>query len=1140
MLKVQLCCPKIESCFPFAVPGEIMQTEADLSPVTDLPTEESSTVTRVALAQEESAPNTMTVKEETEAEAEDEEEQQMLCDSPVLPSAEASSGGEQHPNTVEQGPHEISPVTEEQLPESPTSVMSCPSVCSPHRQTEHQQQSIEKGKNRGRRRSRWKLKFHHQALPPEYLDHYEASMAQQEANRGTGYKQNSSITEKVVSGVRISADKTGSSVGEKSAKSPIKCLSIKTEPDNQAVQFPATPPLILNTVGAPVEQLRLIPLQTLGLGGSEGDIMAKLQSDFQRHSVDDEVSIIKERKPTVNLSGNKCMQQGKGLLGSLLSSSQQSEPAGGNKSVPPLDSIKRRSSVIMSSSSANINSTRMSTPSTSQQHNPSCTTSKVMKYQDLPYMGEITLDNMKPRRGRKPKKADICHLIYKNYGTIFPGTPNSSSLTEREEQGTNKRRLQQESSQEVTPAAKVKPEVSSVTPSGIKCRAIESLRGEGTQINHADVQNRIISSLLERRLTAATLQDANRKNLFGSIHDLNYGGAWNKRTTPVPPVSPSPTAPCSDEPLNLCVKDLNQLKIRLLRKHGNFYEPRTSTVTTNCTKSGPSPVSIKSEPNNNSSSSDMEELLEVSDESPKFAGTPNGSRNQTPVRKVGSADPFPPAIAGLTFPSPPEFQVPGTTLPGGYVYWPGTGVFVHPMALQSQLLYYQKLGAIPVVSMSPTEQPISGQTFIPTTPLPISHITPAPSVPLQQHVNTKTTTTQPKPEPKRVSTPTNPKNIIPKVFSTMLSAPNSGKPCGVMPSELTFPRMKRLAPLGNPPPTARSTGAKRKRSAIFIPPMPSENNTNPTTEVSICKFKFTGGAKPSLQEKKMLSVDSGGNFRYYSGTGDKSMRGYEFFPRESLQQSAGAGGGSPSEHFLAAASSAMVGNDKMSAVSAMPGNVLRDSAFSGGFPLDEHRKYVSTPGFPADTKRSGSPTADLTQSVSLSSEMDTSRKPSDGKEVFPDPQGMKKKCDSGERTDCGGLDAGDNSQQGTGSQNFRLQRRKRKTRKSLAREKLEQTFKEKGFLIQTQQLESAEGATYCKFRQLRKFTRYLFRSWKDYLPGNVREMSVAAGVAGAGNVSPPPPGDSELEGELSSNPPTPTSTTQSTLLEDSSLQPPTT
>ena len=58
-------------------------------------------------------------------------------------------------------------------------------------------------------------------------------------------------------------------------------------------------------------------------------------------------------------------------------------------------------------------------------------------------------------------------------------------------------------------------------------------------------------------------------------------------------------------------------------------------------------------------------------------------------------------------------------------------------------------------------------------------------------------------------------------------------------------------------------------------------------KVSICKFKFTGGDKPSLEEKKMLSVDSGGNFRYYSGTGDKkTMRGFEYLPREVMQTNA--------------------------------------------------------------------------------------------------------------------------------------------------------------------------------------------------------------------------------------------------------------
>lgn len=38
---------------------------------------------------------------------------------------------------------------------------------------------------------------------------------------------------------------------------------------------------------------------------------------------------------------------------------------------------------------------------------------------NLPYMGHISLDNQKPRRGRKPKKSDICQLILKNYGINY-------------------------------------------------------------------------------------------------------------------------------------------------------------------------------------------------------------------------------------------------------------------------------------------------------------------------------------------------------------------------------------------------------------------------------------------------------------------------------------------------------------------------------------------------------------------------------------------------------------------------------------------------------------------------------------------------------------------------------------------------
>jgi hypothetical protein len=66
-----------------------------------------------------------------------------------------------------------------------------------------------------------------------------------------------------------------------------------------------------------------------------------------------------------------------------------------------------------------------------------------------------------------------------------------------------------------------------------------------------------------------------------------------------------------------------------------------------------------------------------------------------------------------------------------------------------------------------------------------------------------------------------------------------------------------------------------------------------TLQVSICKFKFTGGARPTLEEKKMLSVDSGGNFRYYSGTGtagigtdSRSLCGMESLPRELMSANA--------------------------------------------------------------------------------------------------------------------------------------------------------------------------------------------------------------------------------------------------------------
>ncbi|KAK9308535.1 hypothetical protein QLX08_001521 [Tetragonisca angustula] len=608
--------------------------------------------------------------------------------------------------------------------------------------------------SRGRRKSRWKLKFHHQALPPEYLDHYEASLAQEALN-----------------------------------SSPTR-LTEPTIPSPAPTSSTSTPSPIADVHGW---------LQRI----------AAMQQEL-------------------------CPQISPSQCSPIVNSSQ---PSGS------------RRSVITSTSSHTLNASHHNHNHNQQQQQPSSqiSTRPPMKYSDLPYMGEITLDNSKPRRGRKPKKADICHLIYKNYGTILPGTP-----------GHEEKRL--------SPRDRM-----------VDCRERISPQ---MPFQRTDVQNRI-SSLLEKRLTQES-----RRTFGGTLESCRE----------------------QDEPLNLCIRDLNQLKIRLLRKHGNVYE------------SG----QVKSE-----TSSDGEEIECIGStfpSEPSYRSLDHlGRSNNTNHNNNSIIDP----MLGAN---------------PGFVYWPNAGVFIHPMALQSQLLYYQKMAQNDKCYAKTSEQHSKEQKIV----------------------------------PKSIYSMMETKSSPPLVPATVQSSSQTAPP---VPPPPVSPRPKRNLPVSQ----TQGQPTKRKRSAIFIPPMPSENNNNPATEVSICKFKFTGGAKPSLQEKKSLSVDSGGNFRYYSGTGDKSMRGYEFFPRETLQQSAGQSGTSTGA-FLNAA----------------------------------------------------------------------------GERIQPVA------CQRGSQEEG---------------------RRKRKTRKSLQREKLEQTFKEKGFLIQTQQLESAEGATYCKFRQLRKFTRYLFRSWKDYLPGNVRELT---------------------------------------------------
>lgn len=239
---------------------------------------------------------------------------------------------------------------------------------------------------------------------------------------------------------------------------------------------------------------------------------------------------------------------------------------------------------------------------------------RVLKYEDLPYMGEMTLDNSKPRRGRKPKKADICHLIYKNYGTILSGTPDSSKEAIDNELASKK-----------------------------KQNSIPNNHKETPSLNKNSVQNKIISSLLEKRLTQETRRNESLSDCLTTKLLKSRDKLVNEHK--------------QDEPLNLCIRDLNQLKIRLLRKN-----------VKGCTLNGPE---IKSEPQ--------------SDDEVEFINETSSLSSQDTLANINDFTPPPIPVDSKMFDS--------STAPAGYIYWPNAGIFIHPMALQQQLMYYQRMAA---------------------------------------------------------------------------------------------------------------------------------------------------------------------------------------------------------------------------------------------------------------------------------------------------------------------------------------------------------------------------------------------------------------------------------------------------------------
>lgn len=514
------------------------------------------------------------------------------------------------------------------------------------------------------------------------------------------------------------------------------------------------------------------------------------------------------------------------------------------------------------------------------------------KAHDLPYMGEITLDNFKPRRGRKPKKADICHLIYKNYGTVFP-----NQKIDEAEVGTG---------------------------------------GDTAASNE-------IQSLLERRLTTSAKHNSSSATNRNSAHSIKDGSA--------------------EEPLNLCVRDR--------------YDSDVMTVISD------------------DDTIDAEKLIDFKPELALLSHTINNSNGKCPPSFKMAIPNFQSAlIDGKNESSEMEIDAGAAVDLNSYGCWQNSAMFINPM-----VLYLQKIANANANANggSPSNNHSSAESSKPVQ---------ATASSIESETNASRNLQ------KRILVPKKMSQLLKEdIMSAVASGEHSSHAISTAATVTTASNKSTVVASqanqknsGQPP--------KRKRSAIFIPPLPEESSTNHATEVSICKFKFTGGAKPSLQEKKSLQVDACGNFRYYSGTGDKSIRGYEFFPRESLKKSSLTTASSAGA-FLSTTGQ-KIGNREMQPLPASLGNLNNES-------LQIPDANISNSAHISSIRSSATPN----QLTATQQQQQHQHQPQQHH----------------------------NNQQ---KQHY-MHSRKRKSKRSMQREKLEKTFKEKGFLIQTQQLEQAEG-----------------------------------------------------------------------------------
>nr|SVE75629.1 EOG090X02D0 [Daphnia hispanica] len=240
--------------------------------------------------------------------------------------------------------------------------------------------------------------------------------------------------------------------------------------------------------------------------------------------------------------------------------------------------------------------------------------------------------------------------------------------------------------------------------------------------------------------------------------------------------------------------------------------------------------------------------------------------------------------------------------------------------------------------------------------------------------------------------------ISPIDTATPVSGNNGEQPLNLCVRDKSLPVLLPVGTVTDEPVIKNITIRRRKkRSAIFLPPEKLADN-----DVCICKFKFVAGQTPRLQEKKILSLDSGGNFRFFP-----ELQHQQNQEKQQLQQ-----------------------------------QEKRKQLLISSVTIQQNQQVKPIPDLlPIDTIRPNwCPPSSL-----------TSNDP---------PRNLSASHPSSLLV----------INHGNGSK--RLSRR----------QKMEQTFGDKGFLIQTQHVPATEGSAFCKFRQLKKFTRYLYRSWRHYLP----------------------------------------------------------